>query len=91
MSAAEYRSWVAYYGEEPFGDVRADLRAGIVAAVIARTMGGNKRAKPIDFMPIVRGQRERDEQNANVRRVMIRQGFESNLGAMRVRRLKLRR
>lgn len=45
--------WVAYFGLEPFGEERADLRAGIVSSVVAncnRAKGG-KAFEPKDFMP----------------------------------------
>jgi hypothetical protein len=61
MSLSEYASWRDYYEDEPFGDVRADLRAGVVAMTVARAIGGNKDAKPIDFMPIVRRMQDRVE------------------------------
>jgi hypothetical protein len=45
---------MAYYSLDPWGDERADLRAGIVACVIAncnRTRRGSRKFKPADFMP----------------------------------------
>lgn len=50
MSSRELSEWMAYYELEPFGEGRADLRAGTVAAVVARS-AGSKSAKPSDFMP----------------------------------------
>lgn len=49
-TGAELTEWLAYYSLEPFGEERADLRAGIVASTIARA-NGSKSAKPSDFMP----------------------------------------
>lgn len=46
--------WVAYSTLEPFGEVRADLRAGIVASAIVNVHRGKKSdpvSKPTDFMP----------------------------------------
>jgi hypothetical protein len=93
MSITEYRSWVKFYAEEPFGDVRADLRAGIVSSLIARTMGGKKNAKPMDYMPIVAAQRDADAKAAthDQRVAGMRQVFEGNLGGMRVKRVRLQR
>jgi hypothetical protein len=62
MSLSEYASWRDFYEEEPFGDVRADLRAGVVAMTVARAVGGNKDATPIDFMPIVRRMQARADE-----------------------------
>lgn len=45
--------WLAYAQVEPFGEERADLRAGIVAATVANVnrAKGTPAAKPTDFMP----------------------------------------
>ena len=53
LSAVEFGEWVLFAADEPFGDLRADLRAGIVASVIATTMGGRRNAKPTDYMPFL--------------------------------------
>lgn len=53
VSAPELSEWIAYDHIEPFGERRADLRAGIVAAVTANAFRG-KDSKPFqasDFMP----------------------------------------
>lgn len=53
MSSAEFVEWQAYHQIEPFGEERADLRAGIVAATVANR-GRSKKDKvfkPKDFMP----------------------------------------
>jgi len=60
MSVVEYRAWIDYYAVEPFGDFRADLRSGVVASTVARMLGGKgSRPKPLDFMPIVKRNLER--------------------------------
>ena len=55
MSSAEFTDWVAYAQIEPFGQVRADLRAGLVASVIAEVYRDPKHRPepftPADFMP----------------------------------------
>ena len=49
-----YQDWVTYSELEPFGQERADLRAGIIAATIANCLARRK-GKPAfrirDFMP----------------------------------------
>ncbi len=53
MGASEFRDWQTFYELEPFGDVRADLRAGIVAATVAnahRDPRKGKPARPQDYM-----------------------------------------
>lgn len=51
-----FQQWMAYAQLEPFGEERADLRAGIVAAA-ASNAGGVRGApaKPRDFMPDFEG------------------------------------
>jgi hypothetical protein len=55
ISSRELTEWQVYYGLEPFGEERADLRAGIVASVVANSNRDPKRqAKPFEprqFMP----------------------------------------
>lgn len=88
MPAAEYIQWGRYYAEEPFGEVRADLRAGVISSTFANVMRGKRgRAmRPMDFMPIVKRQQEKDVPQVD----SLKQAFESGLGG-KVRRLKLRR
>jgi len=47
--------WMCFYCLEPFGDVRGDLQAGIVAATIANANSGkgSKTFQPADFMPLM--------------------------------------
>lgn len=53
MSSRQLSEWVAYNQLEPFGEERDDLRAAIIASVIANALGGRKgkKFKPKDFMP----------------------------------------
>ena len=49
-----WREWQVFAALEPFGEERADLRAGIVASVIANCLArgrGKPAFKPRDFMP----------------------------------------
>ena len=52
MSYREFRGWQEYYKVEPFGEKRADLRAALIACVIANAnRGKNSRVfKVEDFM-----------------------------------------
>lgn len=55
FGADELTEWLAFYQIEPFGDYRADVRSGVVAATFANANRG-KDAKPFtpeDFMPFV--------------------------------------
>lgn len=53
MSAAEFASWIAYYRLDPWGESRADLRAGIIASTTANCHATKRGVefKPSDFMP----------------------------------------
>jgi hypothetical protein len=51
MPVSEMGEWLLLYEQEPFGDVRADLRSAIVAHTVARAIGGNKTSRVVDFMP----------------------------------------
>lgn len=61
ITVPEFQRWVEFYAIEPWGEERADLRAGIVAAVIANCHRG-KNTTPYsarDFMPDFRSIEER--------------------------------
>jgi hypothetical protein len=55
MSSREFAEWIEFYGLEPFGEERADVRSAIVASTIANAnRDAKKRKKPWtveDFMP----------------------------------------
>ena len=48
MPSSRYQIWKAYEQIEPFGELRADLRSGILTAVVVNALGGE--AKPGDFL-----------------------------------------
>lgn len=52
IDARELIEWQAFYTLEPFGDERADLRAGVIAATMANAWRGKgqKAASPQDFV-----------------------------------------
>lgn len=55
ISSRELSEWMAYAQLEPWGEMRADLRAGIVASTMANTARDPKKRKkpfaPEEFMP----------------------------------------
>jgi Protein of unknown function (DUF4035) len=64
ISSREFTEWMAYYTLEPFGEARADLRAGEVAATIANVHRDPAKSRPFtapDFMPYLS---ERDGEDA---------------------------
>jgi hypothetical protein len=52
MTMREFYAWLDFYAVEPFGDTRADIRAGIIAATTANVYRGKgkKPFSPSDFM-----------------------------------------
>lgn len=56
MSAEMFAEWAAYYSLEPWGEERADWRAGNIARVMAEThRNPDKRSTPFtvdDFVPV---------------------------------------
>ncbi len=53
ISSREFADWMAYDRIEPFGEMRADLRSGIIAAAVVNVNRGRGQ-KPFpasDFMP----------------------------------------
>ena len=53
MSSRQFEEWATLYSQEPWGDWRADLRAGIVASTLANIHRKPKAPAftPQDFMP----------------------------------------
>jgi hypothetical protein len=49
LTAKELAYWQAYYAVEPFGEQRDDMRAAMLACVVAR-VAGNRNARTQDFM-----------------------------------------
>lgn len=74
-SASELSEWMAFYALEPFGELRADARAGIVAATVANTArgAGDRAFAPADFMPDYDGGDRND--NLHARMMAIAQVF----------------
>lgn len=60
MTSRQFAEWQAYYRLEPWGEERADLRSGIIAATFANAhrAKGAKPAKAEDFMPDFDGRRK---------------------------------
>ncbi len=74
MSSREFTEWAAYAQLEPFGEQRADLRMGILAALQANMNRDPKKTKqftPEDFMPSFESeQRQRNGYNAEALEMM---------------------
>ncbi len=67
MSSREFAEWIAYHQIEPFGEERADWRAGMIAATMANIFRDAKKRrkpyKPQDFMPKVEEKKEQTWQD----------------------------
>ena len=50
IDSRELTEWLAYYGLNPWGPERSDLRAGMVASTVANCLTSGS-FKPSDFMP----------------------------------------
>lgn len=70
MTSRQVAEWMAYNQIEPFGEERADLRAGIVASTIANVnRGKGQPMKPADFMP--KFDRRETDQDPNLMKAMF--------------------
>lgn len=62
LTSRELGEWIAYYRLEPWGEERADLRAGIVASTIANVHRNPKKQRQpyeaVQFMPDFAGERK---------------------------------
>jgi hypothetical protein len=74
LSARQFREWMTFYAVDPFGDQRADLRMGVLAAAMSnRWRGKNEEPmKPIDFMPFNRTEQTPNEIRSTLRRILGR-------------------
>jgi hypothetical protein len=70
VGSDELTEWMAFYQLEPFGEMRADLRSGVVAATFANAYR-TKDARPFtpeDFMPYIERSAPKDDSRLNVAR-----------------------
>ncbi len=66
IEARELNEWMAYFGLEPWGSVRADYRAGLQTAMLVNVNGGRKGGKaasPQDFFPLYSQHSNRTQSN----------------------------
>jgi hypothetical protein len=57
MQTDELMEWMAYASLEPFGSLRSDLQAGVIASTIVNVLGG--KAKPGDFVLTTQPKKEK--------------------------------
>lgn len=67
LDSRELTEWMAFWQLDPWGDSRADLRAGVIASTIANVHRGadTRPYKPMDFMPYAQRD-ENEEARSNV-------------------------
>ena len=64
IDSREFAEWVAEYRIEPWGELRSDLRAGIIAsAALAPWSKKGREPRPIDLMPKFGGEAKRPRQS----------------------------
>lgn len=73
MSAAEFDEWRAFYRLEPFGEWRADHRAGLIAATMFNmNRGKDTEARSVlDFMPLIERPEPRPADPADIHARML--------------------
>jgi hypothetical protein len=76
IESHELTEWQIYEAIEPFGEQRADLRAGIIASTIANVNRGKgqKAFTATDFMPYLEKEQEQSAEDATVAALMELQG-----------------
>lgn len=77
MTAAELDEWAEYYATEPFGAVRDNLHAGIIASVVVNALRGRGKPmiSPADFVlvsAIERRRRSLSDGIAQLRKLAVR-------------------
>ena len=50
MPESAFQGWLDYWSIEPWGEDRADYRAGMIASTMANLWSKGRRFKPTDFM-----------------------------------------
>lgn len=77
MTAAELDEWAEYYATEPFGSVRDNLHAGIIASVVVNALRGKGKpmVTPSDFVLVTAAERRRRSLSdgiSQLRRIAVR-------------------
>ena len=65
---------MAFYNLDPFGEVRGDLQAGIVASTIANANSGkgSKTFQPADFMPLMEKPKQNEDDMISIMTAMAK-------------------
>mgnify|MGYP003304213559 FL=1 len=72
LEASELNEWMVFFNMEPWGAVREDYRAGIIASTLVNVNGGKKGGKPAqptDFFDLYtrhNNRKQTNEQQINI-------------------------
>lgn len=72
LEASELNEWMAFFNMEPWGSVREDYRAGVIASTLVNVNGGKKGGKPAevtDFFDLYtrhNNRKQTNEQQINI-------------------------
>lgn len=82
MDAVELQEWKAFAQLEPFGELRADYRAGIMASTFYNMFRGKKTraGKVEDFMPFLKAEQKRNDPQKKKLSAKIRSFFKGLKG-----------
>lgn len=75
IEVSELHEWMAFFAIEPWGAVRADYRAGVVASTLVNVNGGKKGKKPAqasDFFALYKNHNSRQQTNKQQMNIMKR-------------------
>lgn len=75
MEVSELHEWMAFFAIEPWGAVRADYRAGVLASTLVNVNGGKKGKQPAqasDFFALYQNHNSRQQTNKQQMNIMKR-------------------
>lgn len=72
IDSRELTEWRVYYGMNPWGPEREDLRAGTIASVMANCHSTEKTFQPSDFMPEFGAAQREPQSDEQLRDMAIR-------------------
>lgn len=61
IDAEELQEWIGHYETDPWDEQRADLRAGVIASVIANVNSRKRRFSPSDFVSRYRARKQKGQ------------------------------
>ncbi len=61
LTPEQFQEWCEFYALEPWGFDIEDVRHGALISYIVRALGGNRDARPTDFMMGEHGRQEVDD------------------------------